>query len=988
VYQFPWYGIQGEGGYYDLGQGLVYPGIDLVKFSEARSVVLWGATLPLIAGDEDEIRSPYDYDGLHCTEVKEVTKLGVAQEYIKNEGYGSDFTAIIKVKTGQSDGSNELCEISEGVWKMPNWSHICTGSWELNQLISASPNDLDEDNCCTGQEDPLPEAPWWFSPPPDNPVHYSENIYDYTSTLIKGCRTEYNNKNYSFENECDLKWAGLGIDDCPPDGPYTRDSFDELEIDPEETARHLAHHYMQSYFSFAQAVNDAEEPDCLGYPFGISNLNLGLLIGRWLADEVSVEAAMRFTNTFFAEVRRDVIKVGLGMENAYPNGPSDKPWPGGPGFTPEQKRKWKLDFGISVPNYEPNKLAVFHATFLETFFEYVKNDVNEEYETRYFDGLVFQYYSHWSCIDTTLMYLNDLRDGMKPGTGVADLPVVIDELGNRQRLYNFDPAAQCYVCDKDLEYETGWSRNRMSGTPDIDSELAFTQASEAARKLIRCSAPNTDGSGNNIRGVMWEWMMKPRDCTTDKCEIVQGCGRSLQLPGYRFPSFTAYKFFVHIINRLLITPTVLEYISSNGYLTMARADFHGTGGDVTAYWGFYRDDVYEETISPQIAVPITRPSTSTADVVYIYNAVGESLGDMPVVNGMVNVDLSTSPRYLSWGEEVEGWPPGPDPVEDYSHIAFNLNKSNVKPWVWIRNFDTIEEIKELQENEWEGTSELRGLAWMTSMDRLLVSVNGPDYRIIDSFNSYTYSGKDSLDVTSQFDEIGSIATRFMNIDGEQTEVLHVLVKIGSSDYKVVTYCHDKDNGWILKPGKTVEIDETALLSGEMPEQLRVAPYWEDNDGEGKSKFIETLYLSTNTRILYVNKIDDPDLFVDFTAPDASCEYNGFGFALDGHLYISNDLSNDPEIRKYEIDWTTQPSQDPFSTWSAAVAFGSSESPRGMRISPFGTLVVSVTTGTGFKVLEYVRDAEGKWDTISPRILEDEPSATGWVPGDMEFTYNR
>jgi len=36
----------------------------------------------------------------------------------------------------------------------------------------------------------------------------------------------------------------------------------------------------------------------------------------------------------------------------------------------------------------------------------------------------------------------------------------------------------------------------------------------------------------------------------------------------------------------------------------------------------------------------------------------------------------------------------------------------------------------------------------------------------------------------------------------------------------------------------------------------------------------------------------------------------------------------------------------------------------------------------------VRDAEGKWDTISPRILEDEPSATGWVPGDMEFTYNR
>jgi len=293
-YQFPWYGIQGEGGYYIENTTLYYPGVDLVEVSNARSVVLWGATFPYLADNPDDI-DDHDYFELYCDNVDE-KKLDIAQQYIIAKGYNK-VNAIIKVRTGQSDGSANLCGSED---EKPDWSHICEGEWGGNQLTSATPKDIiDTPDCC--------------SPPPDGvflPGTYSQNLLDYTATLANGCGGSYGNKNYSFENECDLHWAGLGTAvGCIPDGPYHAKGkypFTSLD-DAEDYGRHLAHHYMQAYFSFIEGLEEELPDDHFGYPFGIANLNLGLMIGRWFAgdgtEDALVEKAMRFTNNITLKSR-------------------------------------------------------------------------------------------------------------------------------------------------------------------------------------------------------------------------------------------------------------------------------------------------------------------------------------------------------------------------------------------------------------------------------------------------------------------------------------------------------------------------------------------------------------------------------------------------------------------------------------------------------------------------------------------------------------
>ena len=1016
VYQFPWYGVQGEGGYFkDHNDETVYPGIDLVEVSSARSVVLWGATFPGLADNSTDIEPDglenHDYYKLFCDGIEySDLKLQVAQKYIQENGLSS-FSAIIKVRTGQSDGNEDLCD--EG--GTPFWSHVCSSAeWKYNQLVSATPNDLSNPDYCSNTSDPE----YYFDP--DSEFYsYSENLFHFAATLADGCSRIYGNRNYSFENECDLHWAGLGPEyyqDCVPDGPYTETSFSSIG-EAENVGRHLAHHYMQSYFSFKHGIKhefdvdpELEDEDHFAYPFGISSLGLGLMIGRWivgeddpdleiLEDEERVDEAMRFSNKYFAEVQVSVLK-GMGMTNIYQGLPGDKkPWPLG---DDTERKNWLYDFGYMNDLTETNKLAIFHSTFIKTIYNYMAKDVQEEWEYKYFDGLVVHYYSHWSCIPKTIEYLNYVRDvtlkgaAEGSGEGVAVVPVVIDELGNRRRLESFEQGEKCWKCDKTIEYETGWSRNRIISDPDMVDELIDTQASETARSLIMFSARNEDGSGNNIRGVMWEWMMKPAGSTTDKCGIVLNCGRSRALPGYRYPAFDAYRFFVYIINRLIITPknTYIVEIETDGpTIEQIEVDLSGAVGDVTAYWCYDPSLVYSKDISCNETVKVPSPNYYQA---YIYNAVGDLLETQTFAQGQTELEVyhTTSPRYISWNKPIYGddWPE--DDVDNYSEVAFLTNTGSGAWGIASYKFDAENMDVWDRTNPFSNYSDIRGLAWLEEPNRLIVSCNN-DAGKPEILKLYALTG--AYDSTGDIDvhaidnnirEIRGIATNYVLTGSDQvSEVIHAIVDKGTetvSDYKLDTYYHD-GNAWVK--ANAFDFNYCIPLPAGTPDQIRIDDRWVP-DFIPEPKYSKALFISMSDRIIYLDFADDGGFekvaFENYTVSDATCNYNGFGFALDGNLYVSDGDPNN-KTRKYIIPETG--AVPPYSNVSDIITF-TDATPMGLRITPFGTLGITVGFDDGGgKVVEYVNDAAGSFSSLSPRTIADI-SDTDLIPGDLEYSYNR
>ncbi len=678
------------------------------------------------------------------------------------------------------------------------------------------------------------------------------------------------------------------------------------------------------------------------------------------------------------------------MEHAYfdDEHKSTYPWPLG---GDDERERWLWDFGYLEDTDETNKMAVFHSTLINTIFDYIGKDLTD-WDSQYFDGLVVQYYSHWSCVDTTVLYLNAKRDELKAGAtgeGVAALPVVIDELGNRQRLDCWDRRFDCYACDKSLEYETGWSRIRVLDEPEREPELIYTQAAETARKLISFSAKNQDGSGNNIRGVMWEWMMKPRGNPSDKCEIVQGCGRTTQLPGYRYPAFDAYRFFVHMINRLMILPVEYDIISSNGSIMLVKAQFSGVGGIVTAYWGYDKDDVFKEDIG-SVMILISAPDGY--EWANQYNAVGEDKGAVTVNgNGKVLVKLDTSPRYLSWGKQIPDFPA--DNVENFSEVAFLLNHSLPGGAVVINKFDSEDvEVGEII-TPLAPYTDMGGLAWTALSGMLLVSCNTsseePRVLMFDGLDG-TYDEDDDiklyeLDITNK--EIYGIATDVVKIDNKETDLIYTLVKkvANGTTYWLDAYYH---NGtvWVKNVEHSVEI--TGLFSGEEPKQVRTGVYWDWDPLEEEGEFKQAVYVSTDHRVLYSTVVvnEEPpytylDEFDDFTESDTGCDYNGFGFALDGQLYVADGGTNN-RIRKYVIERASNP---PYGNPSDIISLGA-DVPTGLRTTPFGTLGITMNVaGGGYKVVEYVNDGGGDY-TISREIATGE--STELIPNDLEYSYNR
>ena len=997
VYQFPWYGIQGEGGFYGPEGDRVFPGIDLVEVSNARSVVLLGATFPLLADHTTEIRPDppdppeYHYGDLHCGDI-ENQKLHIAQKYLFDKGYnqGSEkISAIIKVKTGQSENLDNLCGSED---YKPDWSHICVGDWAYNQLVSATPNDIDV-QYCTNQEGL--QAPLTGK-------GYSQNIYDYTATLINGCSSEdFGNYNYSFENQCDVHWAGLGVvAGCIPDGPYFEDDgtylFSTLD-QAREYGRHLAHHYMQAYSSFSQALDtELYGQTHYGYPFGISSVNLGLLVGRWIYQEYGVDEAIRFSNIFYSEVRKGAVEINLGMHNIDPNYDADNP--GVSLWSTANQDKWKYDFGLLFSEPEKvNKLAVFNNAFLQMIFLYIKEDLKNP-EPVYFDGLVIQYYNHWSCIGAVIEYLNWLRDDLKgggDGEGVAALPIVIDELGNRQRLQSFDPAAYCISCTKNYEYETGWSRSRIAGLAWED-ELKNTQAAETARKLIRFSAPREDGSGNNIRGVMWEWMMKPRDCPSDKCELVQSCGNFPQLPGYRYPAFDAYKFFVHLINRVMYWPDYMNIDTAINdpdievyQVTFKKDETLLPSKHVTAYWGYNILNPHLENISGSTS--IERPD-DRYDEAYVYNAVGEQLNILPVNGEYVDAPYESSPRYLSWGCQVIGW--SNDNVDNYSEVVFQLNQAaSADPKIPVKEFDSGAYKRNIVEETPGDFTDMRALAWSATDGRLLVTSNPTSGPRVFLFHGLTggYNSKidiDDIDAADTILEVRGIAADIVAKPFGDTDLIHVLAredKLGADDFWLKSYFyffdedHPENNEW--QKEQYYDIDETGWEPGEEPEQIRQCVYW----SQSKAKFKPTLFISTHHRILYLNKEQEPNVTVDnFTEPVQPSLFNGFGFALDGNLYVADAHEDKNAIRKFAVDW----SQTPAATLASSGHLQFEDKPTGFRISPFGTLCATLAVSDGsFRVIEIVPDENGVFTLSEGRYIVNSGS-TDFFPGDLEFSRNR
>lgn len=499
---------------------------------------------------------------------------------------------------------------------------------------------------------------------------------------------------------------------------------------------------------------------------------------------------------------------------------------------------------------------------------------------------------------------------------------------------------------------------------------------------------------------MWEWMMKPRDCPSDKCEIVQGCGRKTQLPGYRFPAFDAYRFFVYIINRLVITPitTVISNPLDDSF-TLFKADLTGTAGAVTTYWGYYSDNYYREDIDSQHESQWIASPDPTFEKAYVYNAVGEYLEELDVQDNKgfyyVAATVSTSPRYLSWDEKILGLPE--DTVDNYSEVAFVTNTETSAEGVADYKFDSSTEEVWAQTTPFASYSYIAGLAWLDEPGRLLVACNDGAgvQRLLKlrPLDGYYDIGKD-IDIhgiDNSIREIRGIATNYLlTAEGQVSEVIHAIVDKGSEtvpDYRLDTYYNNGSN-WVMVDGTGSLFDYCIDIPDDSgtAEQIRLDELWDP----ANQMYHDALYVSTAHKILFsifdseggFKELPGSVYIDDFTVEDTNSSYSGFGFALDGHLYIADNGQGGNRIRKYLVGKTG--SGPPYHADTGSISINNGE-PVGLRITPFGTLGIAIDFDPGGgAIVEYVNDENGNF-TLTRTIVD---ISSELVPGDLEYSYNR
>jgi len=870
------------------------------------------------------------------------------------------------------------------------------------------------------------------SPPPDQ---WSQNIYNFTRTLLtKFAQVKESGLNFntifSFENEVASHWAGLGDPYTENDGgKCVPDIIDFINID-ENTAlrygRHLANHYMQAYFSFTNAIKDWNEKNdqsLKSFPFGISSPSLGMLVTRWIAgdqgDPLEEEEARRFANIYYAEYTKDFLNQAMREAYGGPNGTWEKPWP----ETPDGIQAWKYDFAIGHEHFEDkvSRKTISAAEFMKHLFDYIKKDV--VLERPHFSGLMIHFYEHWSCIPKVLEYLNWLRSDHLE-IAVDNFPVLVNELGNRLRwIGRGDPG---YKCDKTIDYETG---TRFDKDP---VEIINEQACETSRKLLMFSAPSVGPTVHNIGSIEWMHAMKPPDSVTDKCGIIQECGRRPTLPGKRFQALNAYRFFMQIINNgfSIQSHKWFEVPPNVAYRRIVFKNHDNLF--ITAFWCFeYSEDppsdigIYNEAvIIEELSVPYPQSGELYSGEITMYSAAGEHLkNESFIVEDVedVDVDCDTSPKFLVWGdpyvldfeEELTGF-------ENYSKLlVFNTKINQVQKYTFDVDdnvlSDALEDRFTLGFPETEGEYSLQNtnsFAWMPN-GHFVVADNKirPEVQPATNFESIS-SGIEMGHRVSELLHFASLSGRFIRkaliCDEEENEIIineiksiaireeEVVVLNGVEEDKIVNtilYMAAKigvkyfiyrfkfqANNWI-QDGGPVDLEDWVPLhirfcqeKASSNEHILVSCY-DDSKSVTKSVIIsvEGTAVEQYTEIFY------------------DVEFRGFDI-LRGELVVAACKYKDSKDHKIHICRILEDSELPYP-WlegeDQQFPLAKNAEPYSLRTSHYGTVVVSLKdTETGSeRITEYKRH-ETLVEVHRVIVTLPDGGTSGMGLNDFEFTSNR
>jgi len=934
----------------------------------------------------------------------------LTQKYLRslNEKFGYDLYSMVKIKVGQSDGSMILCSCGSVDYK-PNWSHIVDrveiltidddsneqtkepvilnegggkdiGEEAILGRFSCTPVDIGYrhmDNCCRNDSDPEPDLfnthPGYFyhehgpSTPPPEGAFWSDNTYKFTHSLINGCAPDptlnqynhgYGNTIFSFENELDNNFGGLDPAEFPKCiqyvPPYDKEFFENEENEdakPAEMGRHLAHHYMQAYFCFSLAVSDAEEgvfhskygtPQLTKLPFGMSNFALGILVARGIYEdggktEAACLEAIKFSNRFFGEYAKARL-VKKGMTRAYPGATTGEPWPDNNIYA------WKYDFGYAVEG-ETNKVAKFNAYFLGTIFDYIAT------YPEHFNGLLIHYYSHWSCIGDILGALRRWRmDNL--GT-INSLPLIIEELGNIQRLLPYGEDQPGYKCDKTIEYVTGDRGNEVASS---ELFLNQTQAAETARKLLMFFGKSQIA---NVKMLMWEWLIKPIDYASEKTGLIQACGYNPTLPGYRYPAFTAFRFFSFILAQgFEFAEFSIETDPNAENLQMVKVDFLRTNGVdeyITAFWGYDTNNYYREDPGIRI-VPLTPPGSHNAP--QLYDATGQTIPEsavkIPEIGNNVQVEIDTAPRYMIWENNLfAGWEPSETGFfENYNQFILGRQKNSVDT-LWSYSFDTGEENSEkfdgpgLEYNEYE-LDAVTGFAWTNS--GLLIVNNSPTETekgipTVHFFNSFTgeleaqavvikIAGEDE-----DIELLRGVVSKQVEVGDKAEDRIFLPAKIEGSDNYCLYGCE--------KTGSTLTVEIEINLDEHIPDQIRLA-----ENG--------TILLSSTTSdgaYILAIKADYSGFDIVAQVDEPGIVFNGFEYmeSMGERIVVgcTGTFTGLICFKKRELGpGMEEEHRKDFSGYSSG-------EPVGLRKSPYGTVMVMVYDGIVRKLLElgwFIRNA--------------------------------
>jgi len=892
----------------------------------------------------------------------------------------------------------------------------------LPYQITCTPNDVEQyTNPCRNTDTLfLPK------PKPLSNDQWSKNIYDFTRSIVEGCHVAYGTTEFSFENELDNRWSGLGADSvylCVPDGPYDREFFKaHPEVDPAELGRHLAHHYIQGYFSFIDGIRDADHalrnPGIKGYPFAMSVFPLGVLVARWIyrtgdngqhdpKSQYGLFSAIKFSNIYFATIGAQRLEK-KGMKGAYYGGTSDVPWP------QDNPELWLADFGYATdPVIDPNTIdkysvtqnpvAIFNYAFIEQIFKYA-TDVDSKLYLYFSDGILIHDYYHWSCLLKILEYLEDQF------SGVPDIPpLFFEELGCSDRLIGSDSVPPGYKCDKLSLYVSGTRGMDLVEGIQYYTKLHATQVAELARKLLLLSSPAITIQQPkktitcDCKGILWFWMMTWEDYEAGKGTLAKYCGANPTLPGYRFPAFDAYRLLTKLLKDFTVTEHIVRKAVTGetfeGKIHIVTLTENDGPRKISAYWGFYDEDtkpgesdytwVFKEELSGTISFD------NSFSTYHIYDALGIELGH----GGGNNMDvfIDTSPRYICWNFDITEYIPEEIPREgtDYSHIlvpfvhqirGFYFDKGDKTGWSpdegWKYNIP-------FTKGETNPLDDIQGFTWTES--GILIVSNGKN-------GLYYYRA-----LAGKHGECGEYLKQGLPTDGGGTLTANRTYGLAFADNSIYVAVEGEENGidknWIWKCNNRGELEESYDLEdpGFKPRQLRILPLETGNSEKPKYILLVgclrdiTGKLEKGTKIKYLLLGDDGDeKLYDLTSIIHEENSNGFDINDAGILFVTSELKR--KILVYDtIDWKGLEKEDKAYQPSKSIPIDGR--PKGLRITPYGTLAMSIEGDySKMTVTEFLVQRDKVSDDyviVGHRnvIMGIEiPSSSG--NGDFTLTFNR